>query len=172
MNIFRQLDQSEIPEFRKWARDNYKPGDRINPVWHPVVRSECAAMCMEKLKSDTETQWMANFIVYDEDKAIFIAFNETQSSRLGEGTLDECIDIINEHDPDAVDFEKAEQLEVLRDELMEKLEECFQVVRGTSEESSARSYWYNQIRGICGDNLIMGGSMCTIDDTIQSLRGE
>jgi hypothetical protein len=39
--LFRQLDEKEQLEFRRWARDNYQAGDLINPVWHPVVRDEC-----------------------------------------------------------------------------------------------------------------------------------
>ena len=45
---FRILSRKQEASFRKWARDNYKPGDPINPLWHPVVRDECWIMNTEK----------------------------------------------------------------------------------------------------------------------------
>jgi hypothetical protein len=41
MGLFRELDEEETIEFKEWARDNHHAGQPINPVWHPVVRSEC-----------------------------------------------------------------------------------------------------------------------------------
>lgn len=41
---FRQLTPEEETAFRKWARDNYPTGAPINPLWHPVVRAECASI--------------------------------------------------------------------------------------------------------------------------------
>ena len=41
-NFFRDLDATEAEEFKQWARDNYKPGDPISGIWHPVIRLECA----------------------------------------------------------------------------------------------------------------------------------
>lgn len=40
--LFRELDPVEQEQFREWARENYKPGEEINPVWHPVVQEECS----------------------------------------------------------------------------------------------------------------------------------
>jgi hypothetical protein len=40
-SFFRKLPDDEEKEFRQWARENYVPGTRINPTWHPVVRQEC-----------------------------------------------------------------------------------------------------------------------------------
>lgn len=42
--MFRTLDEEEKKQFKKWARDNYVPGEEISEVWHPVVREECARM--------------------------------------------------------------------------------------------------------------------------------
>ncbi len=40
--MFRDLNEQEQQEYRKWARDNFDPSvDMINSVWHPVVRDEC-----------------------------------------------------------------------------------------------------------------------------------
>ena len=39
--LFRQLSDAEDAEFRAWARANWKPGDAVNELWHPVVRDEC-----------------------------------------------------------------------------------------------------------------------------------
>ena len=40
-SLFKKLNTSEEQEFRKWARDNFKPGDEISPIWHPILRDEC-----------------------------------------------------------------------------------------------------------------------------------
>jgi hypothetical protein len=40
-SFFRVLNKDEDVEMRRWARENYTPGDEINPLWHPVVRYEC-----------------------------------------------------------------------------------------------------------------------------------
>ena len=42
--LFRNLNEAEEKEFRQWARDNFKAGDTINVVWHPVVQDECRKM--------------------------------------------------------------------------------------------------------------------------------
>ena len=42
--LFRDLSEAEEKEFRQWARDNFKSGDTINVVWHPVVQDECRKM--------------------------------------------------------------------------------------------------------------------------------
>lgn len=39
--FFKELTPEEERTFRKWAQDNYTPGDWISPLWHPVVRDEC-----------------------------------------------------------------------------------------------------------------------------------
>jgi len=39
---FKNLSAKEEEEFRRWARENYSPGQRIQYYWHPVVRQECA----------------------------------------------------------------------------------------------------------------------------------
>lgn len=46
---WRYLDKEETEEFRQWARDNYKIGDKVDPVWHPVVREEC-----EKIRKEAK----------------------------------------------------------------------------------------------------------------------
>ena len=35
------LDEKEAKPLRKWARDNYHPGDPIDDNWHPAVQVEC-----------------------------------------------------------------------------------------------------------------------------------
>ena len=39
--LFRPLDPEDEAKFRQWARANYKAGDPVSPLWHPVVRNEC-----------------------------------------------------------------------------------------------------------------------------------
>jgi hypothetical protein len=45
--LYRELTASEKKDFRRWARENHKPGDPINETWHPIVISECAIMDAE-----------------------------------------------------------------------------------------------------------------------------
>jgi len=42
--LFRELTAEEERSFRQWARDNWRPGDYVDPIWHPVVRDECQKM--------------------------------------------------------------------------------------------------------------------------------
>jgi len=39
--LFRTLNEAEILQFKKWARDNYTPYTEISGVWHPVIQAEC-----------------------------------------------------------------------------------------------------------------------------------
>jgi hypothetical protein len=45
--MFRELTEAEADDFRRWAQENYKPGDPIDPLWHPVVREECESLNRE-----------------------------------------------------------------------------------------------------------------------------
>lgn len=47
--LFRVLDGSEEQEFRDWAREVHRPFDTVNPLWHPVVREECAIIDNEQV---------------------------------------------------------------------------------------------------------------------------
>ena len=38
---WKSLTEEEEEVYRQWARDNYKPMEPINGVWHPVVQEEC-----------------------------------------------------------------------------------------------------------------------------------
>ena len=49
-SFFRQLTLEEEKPFRQWARDNWKFGDKVQEVWHPVVRDEIAKMQRPKLE--------------------------------------------------------------------------------------------------------------------------
>lgn len=44
MNLFRELNEKEEKEFRNWARENYKAGELISKIWHPIVQDECDKM--------------------------------------------------------------------------------------------------------------------------------
>ena len=39
--LFRGLTEDEAVGFREWAQKNWKPGEPIEALWHPVVRDEC-----------------------------------------------------------------------------------------------------------------------------------
>jgi len=52
--MFRSLSKEEIKEFRKYARDNHKPGDIIqNSIHHPVI-------VMESMRIDEENNVESN----------------------------------------------------------------------------------------------------------------
>lgn len=48
---FRELTPEEKLEFRQWARNNYEPMSDVNPLWHPVVRGECAIINAEWIEA-------------------------------------------------------------------------------------------------------------------------
>lgn len=48
MTFFRDLTPEEDAEYRKWARDNYKPLSVIEGIWHPVVQDECTKINKEQ----------------------------------------------------------------------------------------------------------------------------
>jgi hypothetical protein len=39
--MFRELSSEEEKQFRTWARSNYKLGESISGIWHPIVQAEC-----------------------------------------------------------------------------------------------------------------------------------
>jgi hypothetical protein len=38
---FQRLSSEDKKRYRLWATNNYKAGQYIDPMWHPVVRREC-----------------------------------------------------------------------------------------------------------------------------------
>jgi hypothetical protein len=56
MSLFRTLNDVEEQQFRKWARQNYKPMEQINGCWHPITQAECVKMNAEHagLKADSD----------------------------------------------------------------------------------------------------------------------
>ena len=52
--IYKELNEKEIEEFKKWARDNYVPNSEINSAWHPVVKEECKKINDEELQQEWE----------------------------------------------------------------------------------------------------------------------
>jgi hypothetical protein len=47
---FRRLPPDDEAAFRKWARENYTPGDEVRGIWHPIVREECERMNAERTR--------------------------------------------------------------------------------------------------------------------------
>ena len=48
MELFRNnMSSEEVEDCKKWARDNYKPHDKIKGIWHPEVQKECVQMNIE-----------------------------------------------------------------------------------------------------------------------------
>jgi len=92
--LFRDLPPKEEEEFRKWARNKWTPSQKINMVWHPVVRQECAKILDEHIrkhvrKYDAGTlDW--NFAFADMTVAIGLASD-------GEVSEDEQLEMAIEH---------------------------------------------------------------------------
>jgi hypothetical protein len=49
--LFRKLTEAEIVDFKKWARESYKPYEDISGIWHPVVQAECV-----KINEETDNK--------------------------------------------------------------------------------------------------------------------
>ena len=65
----------------------------------------------------------------------------------------------------------AEELEFIQEEMLGLLSQAENVVRGTSEASSAQAYWLAHIEtALTNDHGYLGGSMTTMQDTIEALR--
>lgn len=47
--MFRPLTATDAERFRRWARENYTPGEPVSSSWHPEVRAECERMNAESL---------------------------------------------------------------------------------------------------------------------------
>lgn len=52
--LFKSLDDEQEKVFRQWARDNFKPDDKIDSAWHPVIRDECLKIQDELTKEEVE----------------------------------------------------------------------------------------------------------------------
>jgi hypothetical protein len=52
MNMFRELNDKEVEEFKLWARENYVTGTEVNEAYHPVVQAECDLMNREVAYGD------------------------------------------------------------------------------------------------------------------------
>jgi hypothetical protein len=50
LNQYRNLTHEEEKDFRRWARENWEIGSKVIPIWHPIVRQECAKMLDEDAK--------------------------------------------------------------------------------------------------------------------------
>lgn len=48
--MFRDLNDQEEADFRKWARDNYEAFTEISTLWHPIVVDECEKINNEQSK--------------------------------------------------------------------------------------------------------------------------
>jgi uncharacterized protein (UPF0305 family) len=69
------------------------------------------------------------------------------------------------------DEDIAEELEEIRDQMLDLLGMAESTLRGTSEYDSAKAYWLAHIEtALSNDHGYLGGSMTTMQDTIDALR--
>jgi len=63
------------------------------------------------------------------------------------------------------------QLEQLQEQMLQLLGEADGILQGTSEHSAAQAYWLAHIEtALTNDHGYLGGSMTTMQDTIDALR--
>ena len=66
-----------------------------------------------------------------------------------------------------------EELEYIQEQMLDLLSQAEGLVRGTSEASSAQAYWLAHIEtALSNDHGYLGGSMTTMQDTIDALRND
>jgi len=64
-----------------------------------------------------------------------------------------------------------EELEYIQEQMQDLLGQAANIVSGTSEASSAQAYWLAHIEtALTNDHGYLGGSMTTMQDTIDALR--
>ena len=69
--------------------------------------------------------------------------------------------------------ETIERLEEIRDEIKDLVREARGLVNGTKEKKAAEAYWIAHVLGALDDDHgYLGGSMTTMQDTIDALRGD
>jgi len=68
-------------------------------------------------------------------------------------------------------YERAERLSEIKEQMLELLRAARGIVRGTSEEDRAGAYWLAHLRvALDSDHSYLGGSMCTMQETIEALE--
>jgi hypothetical protein len=76
------------------------------------------------------------------------------------------------HDPD-LDSVDVERLEEIKDEMLELLQRARAILRGTTEQRRAESYWLAHIEmALHNDHGYLGNGGITMTDTIDALRAE
>jgi hypothetical protein len=66
--------------------------------------------------------------------------------------------------------ERAAELDEIRAQMKDLVEQAFRLVRGTDEEHRAKAYWYGQIHSALDDESYPGG-MHTMADSQEALEG-
>lgn len=61
MELYRDLNNKEVKQFKQWARDNYDVKTKINEAWHPTVKNECKLMIKELFKKEIRDTKFFNF---------------------------------------------------------------------------------------------------------------
>ena len=77
-------------------------------------------------------------------------------------------DLLREYSEDS---EIVEELEYIQEQMLDLLGQASNIVSGTSEASSAQAYWLAHIEtALTNSHGYLGGSMTTMEDTIEALR--
>lgn len=80
-------------------------------------------------------------------------------------------DLLRERDYTENNDDIIYQLEELQEQMLNLLGEAESLVRGTSEEGPAQAYWLAHVEtALTNDHGYLGGSMTTMQDTIDALR--
>ena len=72
---------------------------------------------------------------------------------------------------DRSDAMLADELQEIQEEMLDLLHQAGNIVSGTREASAAQAYWLAHIEtALTNDHGYLGGSMTTMQDTIEALR--
>ena len=67
--------------------------------------------------------------------------------------------------------EETQRFKEIQEELSILVEEAYRLLDGTNVQNQAHGYWYADIKGaIYNETEFPGGSMITMDDTLQSIQ--
>lgn len=71
------------------------------------------------------------------------------------------------------DHSKAQELQEIKDEMLELLARARKLVEGTEQEGSAKAYWLAHIRtALDKEHNYLGGSMCTMQEDIDEMASQ
>jgi hypothetical protein len=85
--LFKKLSETEIADYRKWARENYKPMTEIKGIWHPVVQAECVLINSDYEEKGSFLADLVKGMDEEENGMIFVPVNKREDIEAVHETL-------------------------------------------------------------------------------------